>query len=153
MTRSRKSLSAIAMGAALAVVLAAVALAYGAETEPYANHKPVRGNYPGSYARDASIWIATQRHPNHKPLSAARYGAAADAPVSVAAASYTNHKPLRGDYPGSYVAGAPAPDGGSSGDTFDWADAGIGAAVMLGLLLLLTAAKTGGARARQRYAA
>ena len=75
-----------------------------------------------------------------------------DAPVSVAAASYTNHKPLRGDYPGSYAAGAAAPDAGS-GDTFDWADAGIGAAVMLGLLLLLTAAKTGGARARQRYAA
>ena len=141
MTRSRQSLSAIAMGAALAVVLVAVALASAAPTERYPNHKPVRGDYPGSYEPDASVFGATQRHPSHAPLRAARYRAAADV------SSYSSHKPLSGD-----SAGATAPMSGS-GDSFDWADAGVGAAGMFGLLLLLTAAKAGGARARQRYAA
>jgi hypothetical protein len=151
MTRSRQSLGAIAMGVALAVVFAAVAIASSATTEPYPNHTPLRGSYPGSYApADASISAAVQRHPNHKPLRAAGYRAE---PVSAAAAaSYANHKPVRGDYPGSYPGTETAPTAGSS-DSFDWGDAGIGAAIMFGLLLLLTAAKAGGARARQRYAA
>jgi hypothetical protein len=57
MTRSRRRLSAAAMRAALALLLAAAlaggVLAQTAFAQHYENHKPLRGNYPGSYADSA----------------------------------------------------------------------------------------------------
>jgi hypothetical protein len=57
MTRSRRRLSAAAMRAALALLLAAALvgglLVQTAFAQHYENHKPLRGNYPGSYADSA----------------------------------------------------------------------------------------------------
>ena len=60
---------------------------------------------------------------------------------------YPNHKPLRGDYPGSYTATTPSqqPDGG-----FDWLATGVGAAGMLGLILLFAAGRSATRSARDR---
>jgi hypothetical protein len=155
MIRSRQWLSAIATAATLALVLAGVANASSAPADTYSSHKPVSGNYPGSYtpAEDTSIWVATQRHPAHKPLSGnypGSYAAAADASTPVA-----NHKPLRGDYrTGSYTSTATASSDSTSAtsDTFDWGAAGVGAATMLGLVLLLIALKAGLQPARRNRA-
>jgi hypothetical protein len=62
---------------------------------------------------------------------------------------YPNHKPLRGNYPGSYTKSTSAPVQQPSSQ-FDWLAAGVGAAGMLGLILLLTAVKTGTRIARNR---
>jgi hypothetical protein len=62
---------------------------------------------------------------------------------------YPNHKPLRGNYPGSYAKIQATPvQHASSG--FDGLAAGVGAAGMLGLILLLVAVKTGARTARSR---
>jgi hypothetical protein len=58
---------------------------------------------------------------------------------------YPNHKPLRGNYPSSSSTPVQQPS-----TQFDWLAAGVGAAGMLGLVLLLTAAKTGTRIARNR---
>jgi len=61
---------------------------------------------------------------------------------------YPNHKPLRGNYPGSY---APTPSTASTPATgFDWPAAGTGAAGMLGLILLVAAARSATRSARDR---
>jgi hypothetical protein len=60
---------------------------------------------------------------------------------------YPNHKPLRGDYPGSYTSTASTPAEPSS-DRFDWLAAGVGAAGMLGLILLFAAARSATRTAR-----
>jgi hypothetical protein len=62
---------------------------------------------------------------------------------------YPNHKPLRGNYPGSYPSSSSMPVQQLSSQ-FDWLAALVGAAGMLGLILLLTAVKTGARRARDR---
>ena len=62
---------------------------------------------------------------------------------------YPNHKPLRGNYPGSYTKSTSTPVQQTS-NGFDWLAAGVGAAGMLGLILLLTAVKTGARIARNR---
>ena len=62
---------------------------------------------------------------------------------------YPNHKPLRGNYPGSYTNSSSTPVQQPSSQ-FDWLAAGVGAAGMLGLILLLTAVKTGARIARKR---
>jgi hypothetical protein len=62
---------------------------------------------------------------------------------------YPNHKPLRGGYPGSYTSSSPAPVQQTS-SRFDWLAAGVGAAGMLGLILFLTAVKSGARIARSR---
>jgi hypothetical protein len=99
-------------------------------------------------SKDASTWVAAQRHPSHKPLS--RNDRAGYAP----AADYPNHKPVSGNYPGTYPSSASiaATEPSDTGDPFDWTAAGVGAAAMLGLVLLLTVAKAGGTRARRRVA-
>ena len=62
---------------------------------------------------------------------------------------YPNHKPVRGNYPGSYTKSQATPVQ-QAGSGFDWLAAGVGAAGMLGLVLLLAAAKTGARTARSR---
>ena len=62
---------------------------------------------------------------------------------------YPNHKPLRGNDPGSYTKSPSTPVQQPSSQ-FDWLAAGVGAAGMLGLILLLTAIKTGARMARNR---
>ena len=62
---------------------------------------------------------------------------------------YPNHKPLRGDYPGSYTSTASTPAEPSS-DGFDWLAAGVGAAGMLGLILLFAAGRSATRIARNR---
>jgi hypothetical protein len=62
---------------------------------------------------------------------------------------YPNHKPLRGNYPGSYTKSPSTPVQQPSSQ-FDWLAAGVGAAGMLGLVLLLIAAKSGARIARNR---
>jgi hypothetical protein len=150
MSKSRQRLAAIATWAALGLVFAGVADASTASTDADSSHKPVSGNYPGSYtaSEDAPTWAAAQRHPSHKPLSGndrAGYAPAAD---------YPNHKPVSGNYPDSYPTSASiaATEPSDTIDPFDWSAAGVGAAAMLGLVLLLAAVKAGGARARQRIA-
>ena len=64
--------------------------------------------------------------------------------------AYPNHKPLRGNYPGSYKSSASTTPAHEPSTGFDWLAAGIGAAGMLGLILLLTAVKTGTRIARNR---
>jgi hypothetical protein len=63
------------------------------------------------------------------------------ASTPVVAQQYPNHRPLSGNYPGSYTSSAAAPSSRPSAG-FDWVTAGIGAAGMLGLVLLLTALRT-----------
>jgi hypothetical protein len=53
---------------------------------------------------------------------------------------YPNHKPLRGNYPGSYPTTA-APAAQPAGSDFDWRAAAVGAAGMLGVIVLLAAAR------------
>ena len=62
---------------------------------------------------------------------------------------YPNHKPVRGNYPGTYPS-SPSTPVQQPGSQFDWLAAGVGAAGMLGLILLLTAVRTGARRARNR---
>jgi hypothetical protein len=62
---------------------------------------------------------------------------------------YPNHRPLRGNYPGSYIKSQSTRVQQAS-SRFDWLAAGVGAAGMLGLILLLTAVKTGTRIARNR---
>ena len=62
---------------------------------------------------------------------------------------YPNHKPLRGNYPGSYTSTAFTLAQPSS-DRFDWLAAGVGAAGMLGLILLFAAARSATRTARNR---
>ena len=62
---------------------------------------------------------------------------------------YPNHKPLRGNYPGSYTNTASTP-AQPAGDRFDWLAAGVGAAGMLGLMLLFAAARSATRTARDR---
>jgi len=62
---------------------------------------------------------------------------------------YPNHKPLRGNYPGSYTKSQSTPVQHPA-SRFDWLAAGVGAAGMLGLVLLLTAARSGARIARNR---
>ena len=62
---------------------------------------------------------------------------------------YPNHKPLRGNYPGSYTGTASTPAQASS-DRFDWLAAGVGAAGMLGLVLLFAAARSATRATRNR---
>jgi hypothetical protein len=64
------------------------------------------------------------------------------------ARAYPNHKPLRGNYPGSYASSRAAPSLRPSAG-FDVLAAGIGAAGMLGLVLLLTAGRAGLRTARR----
>jgi hypothetical protein len=63
--------------------------------------------------------------------------------------AYPNHRPLRGNYPGSYPSSPSTPVQQPSSQ-FDWLAALVGAAGMLGLILLLTAVKAGARRARNR---
>jgi hypothetical protein len=131
--RQKRSAAArrVALGLIVAGTLVGVAPAHADPTHTYTNHKPLSGNYPGSYttrAADSSPTGALQHYPNSQ---------------------YPNHKPVRGDYPGSYTSSPSTPaQRPSSG--FDWLAAGAGAAAMLGLILLLAAAKATTRIARNR---
>jgi hypothetical protein len=121
MITSRQQRSAIAARVALGLVVAGTlvgaAPSYAAPPLPCTNHFPV-SNYRCTH----------QAYPNP---------------------DYPNHKPVRGNYPGSYASSPSTPvQQPSSG--FDWLAAGVGAAGMLGLVLLLIAAKTGARIARNR---
>jgi hypothetical protein len=121
MITSRQQRSAIAARVALGLVvvgaLVGAAPSYAAPALPCPSHFPV-SNYSCTH----------QAYPNPE---------------------YPNHKPLRGNYPGSYTKSQPTPvQQASSG--FDWLAAGVGAAGMLGLILLLAAVKIGARTARSR---
>jgi hypothetical protein len=121
MITSRQQRSAIAARVALGLVVAGTlvgaAPSYAAPTLPCTSHFPV-SNYS----------CTQQAYPNPE---------------------YPNHKPLRGNYPGSYTKSpsTPVPQPSSR---FDWLAAGVGAAGMLGLILLLAAVKSGARMARNR---
>jgi hypothetical protein len=121
MITSRQKRSAIAARVALGLVVAGMlvgaAPSYAAPALPCTSHFPV-SNYRCTH----------QAYPNQE---------------------YPNHKPLSGNYPGSYAKSPSAPvQQPSSG--FDLLAAGIGAAGMLGLVLFLTAVKSGARLARSR---
>jgi hypothetical protein len=97
-----------------------------------ASHQPVRGNYPGTY-------FTRQAKP--QALSTAEDAVRA------------SRQPVAGNYPGTYEglgstlsSGPAAP----SGRGFIWVDAGIGAAVAVGAVLLLAAFRAMRLRARRR---
>jgi hypothetical protein len=121
MITSRQQRSAIAARVALGLVVAGTlvgaAPSYAALAQPCTKHFPV-----SNYA------CAQQAYPNPE---------------------YPNHKPLRGNYPGSYTSSPSTPVQQHSSQ-FDWLAAGVGAAGMLGLILLLTAVKNGARIARNR---
>jgi hypothetical protein len=62
---------------------------------------------------------------------------------------YPNRKPLRGNYPGSYTSTVSTPAQPPS-NRFDWLAAGVGAAGMLGLILLFAAGRSATHIARNR---
>ena len=62
---------------------------------------------------------------------------------------YPNHKPLRGNYPGSY-ANTPSTPPKPPRSHFDWVAAAVGAAGMLGLMLLFAAGRSATRIARNR---
>ena len=107
----------VALGLVVAGALVGAAPSYAAPGPPCTNHFPV-SNYSCTH----------QAYPNPE---------------------YPNHKPLRGNYPGSYTKSPSTPVQQPSSQ-FDWLAAGVGAAGMLGLILLLTAVKTGARIARNR---
>jgi hypothetical protein len=121
MITSRQQRSAIAARVALGLIVASTlvgaAPSYAAPTLPCTSHFPV-SNYRCTH----------QAYPNP---------------------DYPNHKPVRGNYPGSYTSSPSTPVQQHSSQ-FDWLAAGVGAAGMLGLVLLLIAAKTGARMARNR---
>jgi hypothetical protein len=121
MITSRQTRSAIAARVALGLVvagmLAGAAPSYAALAHPCTKHFPV-SDYSCTH----------QAYPNPE---------------------YPNHKPLSGNYPGSYTKSQSTPVQQPS-SRFDWLAAGVGAAGMLGLILLLTAAKSGARIARNR---
>jgi hypothetical protein len=85
----------------------------------------------------------------HIYASRAEYLSSQTAPQPYPNPEYPNHKPLRGNYPGSYpTIAAPATEPG--GSDFDWRAAAVGAAGMLGLILLLAAARATARLARNR---
>jgi hypothetical protein len=122
MITSRQQRSAIAARVALGLVVAGTlvgaAPSYAAPALQCTNHFPV-SNYRCTH----------QPYPNPE---------------------YPNHKPLRGNYPGSYKSSASATLVHEPSSGFDWLAAGVGAAGMLGLILLLTAVKSGARIARSR---
>jgi hypothetical protein len=121
----------VVLGLVVAGSLVGGAPAQAALTHSYTNHKPLSGNYPGSYttpATDPSTQIAAQEYPNPR---------------------YPNHKPRRGNYPGSYISGPSTPARPPSSH-FDWRATGVGAVGMLGLILLLNAVAAGVRVARNR---
>jgi hypothetical protein len=107
----------VALGLVVAGTLVGAAPSYAAPGDPCTKHFPV-SNYS----------CTQQGYPNPE---------------------YPNHKPLRGNYPGSYTSSSSTPVQQPSSD-FDWLAAGVGAAGMLGLVLLLIAVKTGARIARNR---
>jgi hypothetical protein len=118
-SRQKRSVVAarIALGLVVAGALVGAAPSHAAPALPCTSHFPV-SNYACNH----------QVYPNPE---------------------YPNHKPLSGNYPGSYAKSTSTPvQQPSSG--FDWLAAGVGAAGMLGLILLLTAVKTGARMARNR---
>ena len=121
MITSRQQRGAIAARVALGLVVAGAlvgaAPSYAAPADPCTKHFPV-SNYHCTH----------QAYPNPE---------------------YPNHKPLSGNYPGSY-AKSPSTPVQQPSSQFDWLAAGVGAAGMLGLILLLTAVKTGARIARNR---
>ena len=107
----------VVLGLVVAGALVGAAPSYAAPVHPCTKHFPV-SNYPCTH----------QAYPNPE---------------------YPNHKPLRGNYPGSYTSSPSTPVQQTS-SRFDWLAAGVGAAGMLGLILLLTAVKSGARIARSR---
>jgi hypothetical protein len=135
MINSRKKRSAstlrVALGLVVAGSLVGGAPAQAALTHSYTNHKPLSGNYPGSYttpAADPPTQIVAQEYPNPR---------------------YPNHKPRRGNHPGSYIS-SPSTPAQPPSSHFDRRAAGVGAIGMLGLVLLLTAVTAGVRVARNR---
>jgi hypothetical protein len=81
--------------------------------------------------------------------SRAEYAASQTAAQTYPNPEYPNHKPLRGNYPGTYPTAA-APAAQPAGSDFDWRAAAVGAAGMLGLILLFAAARATARIARDR---
>jgi hypothetical protein len=121
MIRTRQRTRNIAVRAALGLVIA-TALTVGA---------PAQAASTDTYASRAGYLAAqntAQAYPNPQ---------------------YPNHKPFRGDYPGSY-ASTPSTPAKPPSSHFDWVAAAVGAAGMLGLMLLFAAGKSATRIARNR---
>ena len=113
----------------------------------------------GNAARRTAIGIAlaallgvavpAQANTTHADCSETVYLETPNGAVEYPNPQYPNHKPLRGNYPGSYISTASTPAEPSS-DRFDWLAAGVGAAAMLGLILLSAAARSATRTARHR---
>ncbi len=117
-TQKRSAIAArVALGLVAAGTLVGAAPSYAAPALPCTSHFPV-SNYGCTH----------KAYPNPE---------------------YPNHKPLRGNYPGSYTSSSSTPVQ-QPNSQFDWLAAGVGAAGMLGLILLLIAAKNGARIARNR---
>jgi hypothetical protein len=85
----------------------------------------------------------------HIYASRAEYASSQKATQAYPNAEYPNHKPLRGNYPGSYARTASTPAQPASSQ-FDWRAAAGGAAGMLGLILVLAAARATARMTRDR---
>jgi hypothetical protein len=81
--------------------------------------------------------------------SRAEYASSQKATQAYPNPQYPNHKPLRGNYPGSYASTASTPAQPARSD-FDWRAAAVGAAGMLGLTLVLAAARATARMTRNR---
>jgi hypothetical protein len=81
--------------------------------------------------------------------SRAEYASSQKATQAYPNPQYPNHKPLRGTYPGSYASTASTPAQPASSH-FDWRAAAVGAAGMLGLTLVLAAARATARMTRDR---
>jgi hypothetical protein len=96
-----------------------------------------------------SVGLPAEAAPNDTYAGRAGYMSTQDAAAAYPNPQYPNHKPLRGNYPGSYTTTPSTPvQRQSSG--FDWLAAGVGAAGMSGVILLLTAGRAAGRVARGR---
>jgi hypothetical protein len=96
-----------------------------------------------------SVGAPAQAAPTDTYASRATYLAAANTAQAYPNPQYPNHKPLRGNYPGSY-ASTPSTPAQPPSSHFDWLAAAVGAAAMLGLMLLFAAGRSATRIARNR---
>jgi hypothetical protein len=96
-----------------------------------------------------SVCLPAQAATTDTYNSRAAYTSAQSAAPAYPNPQYPNHKPLRGNYPGSYASPSSTPEQAPTGH-FDWLAAGVGAAGMLGLMLLCTAGRSTSRIARNR---
>jgi hypothetical protein len=98
-----------------------------------------------------SLYVVMPARADDTPIYASRaeYASSQKATLAYPNPEYPNHKPLRGNYPGSYASTASTP-AQPAGSHFDWRAAAVGAAGMLGLILLSAAVRATARMTRAR---